>query len=221
VPEIARSSTTADLTAHHVASELLSRHQEIVTRLARIRRRAITELRSQGLSDAQVGSALGLTRGRIAQLHSASRALEQSFFGGASITITTPLRAAPGLDRPLVAQEDAEAAALLARVLDGVDIDTKSDHVSPAGEIDLTPDGLIAICGPKSSPTMHQIIGTDPVFDYSPDAAGRWRLVDRGTGDEYASACMRSARSAPSPTSPTVTTSASCMAPSGPAGSRW
>ena len=170
-----------------VATELLSRHQEIVTRLARIRRRAITELRSQGLSHAQVGSALGLTRGRIAQLHTASHALEQSFFGGASITITTPLRAAPGLDRPLVAQEDAEAAALLARVLDSLDVDTTSDHVSPAGEIDLAPDGLIAICGPKSSPTMHQIIRTDPVFDYSPDPAGRWRLVDRATGAEYAS----------------------------------
>jgi hypothetical protein len=169
------------------ATEQLSRHQEIVTRLARIRRRAITELRSQGLSHAQVGSALGLTRGRIAQLHTASHALEQSFFGGASITITTPLRAAPGLDRPLVAQEDAEAAALLSRVLDSLDIDTASDHVSPAGEIDLGPDGLIAICGPKSSPTMHQIIGTDPAFDYSPDSAGRWRIVDRATGAEYTS----------------------------------
>ncbi|HZD01161.1 MAG TPA: sigma-70 family RNA polymerase sigma factor [Actinomycetes bacterium] len=169
------------------ATQLLSKHQEIVTKLARIRRRAINDLRAQGLSHAQVGSALGLTRGRIAQLHTAGHAIEQDFFGGTSITITTPLRAAAGVDRPLVAQEDAEAAALLARLLDSLDIDTSSANVSPAGEIDLTPDGLIAICGPKSSPTMREIIATDPVLDYSPDPAGRWRLVDRTSGAEYTS----------------------------------
>jgi hypothetical protein len=169
------------------ATELLGKHQEIVTKLARIRRRAINDLRAQGLSHAQVGSALGLTRGRIAQLHTAGHAIEQDFFGGTSITIITPLRAAAGLDRPLVAQEDAEAAALLGRLLDSLDIDTSSANVSPAGEIDLSPDGLIAICGPKSSPTMREIIATDPVLDYSPDPAGRWRLVDRVTGAEYTS----------------------------------
>jgi hypothetical protein len=148
------------------ATELLSKHQEIVTKLARIRRRAINDLRAQGLSHAQVGSALGLTRGRIAQLHTAGHAIKQDFFGGTSIIITTPLRAAAGVERSLVAQEDAEAAALLARLLDGLDIDTSFANVSPTGEIDLSPDGLIAICSPKSSPTMRDIIGTDRDIAY-------------------------------------------------------
>jgi hypothetical protein len=174
-------------TRARVATELLGKHQEAVTRLARIRRKALAELRAQGLSLAQAGSAIGVTRGRIAQLQTASHLLEQEFFGGGAITITTPLRGGADAERPLVAQEDAEAAALLARLLEGFDIDTSFDHVDPTGKIDLSPDGLVAICGPKSSPTMREIIETDPVYDYSPDAAGDWRLVERATGKEYRS----------------------------------
>jgi hypothetical protein len=174
-------------TRARIATELLSKHQEAVTRLARIRRKALAELRAQGLSLAQAGSAIGVTRGRIAQLQTASHLLEQEFFGGGAITITTPLRGGAGVERPLVAQEDAEAAALLAKLLDSFDIDTTFDHVDPTGTIDLSPDGLVAICGPKSSPTMREIIQTDPIYDYSPDAAGDWRLVERATGKEFRS----------------------------------
>jgi transcriptional regulator with XRE-family HTH domain len=167
-----------------VATELVSKHQEIVTQLARIRRNAISELRAQGLSLAQVGEAIGVTRGRIAQIHSTSHVLEQDFFGGTSVTITTPLRASE-LGRPLVAQEDAEAAAQLAQLLTGFDITVSTEHVTPDGRIDLSPDGLVAICGPKSSATMRQIIDTDPALEFSPDAQDRWRLRDRATGQEH------------------------------------
>jgi len=174
-------------TRARAATELLSKHQEAVTQLARIRRKALAELRAQGLSLAQAGSAIGVTRGRIAQLQTASHLLEQEFFGGEAVTITTPLRGGTDAERPLVAQEDAEAAALLAKLLEGFDIDTSFGHVDPTGKIDLSPDGLVAICGPKSSPTMREIIETDPIYDYSPDAAGDWRLVERATGKEYRS----------------------------------
>ena len=52
------------------------------------------ELRDQGLSYAQVGQSLGVTRGRIAQLRGPDASIEAAFFGGRSISIATPLRSA-------------------------------------------------------------------------------------------------------------------------------
>jgi len=167
------------------AGELLAEHQTAVTRLARIRRRAVAELRAAGLSYAEVGQKLGLTRGRIAQLKSST--VEEEFFGGSLVTIATPLRETTA-GRPLVAQEDVEAAMVLTRFLDAADVATSLQHVSPAGELDLSPAALVAICGPKSSPVVQQLIAADPAFEFSADAEGRWHIIDRSSGQTYSSA---------------------------------
>jgi transcriptional regulator with XRE-family HTH domain len=167
-----------------LASELLAEHQSLVVQLAKIRRQAVAELRASGLSYAQVGQRLGLTRGRIAQLTTGS--VEREFFGGSAITIATPLRATTE-GRPLVAQEDVEAAMLLTRFLNAADLATELQHISPGGELDLSPDGLVAICGPKSSGTVQELIAADPVFDFSPDDDARWIITDRTSGHTYAS----------------------------------
>jgi hypothetical protein len=166
------------------AGELLSEHQTAVARLARIRRRAVAELRADGLSYAEVGQKLGLTRGRIAQLKSST--IEEQFFGGSHVTIATPLRRTTA-GRPLVAQEDVEAAMVLTRFLDAADVATNLQHVSTAGELDLSPAALVAICGPKSSPVVEQLIAADPWFQFSADAKGRWRIIERSSGHTYAS----------------------------------
>jgi hypothetical protein len=166
------------------AGELLAEHQSAVAQLARIRRRAVAELRAGGLSYAQVGQRLGLTRGRIAQLKTST--IEQAFFGGPVVTIATPLRATSA-DRPLVAQEDVEAAMVLTRLLDGADITTDLQHISTAGELDLSAPALVAICGPKSSPVIQQLIDTDPAFEFSADAENRWCIIDRSSRQAYRS----------------------------------
>jgi hypothetical protein len=167
-----------------VAGELLAEHQSAVVQLARIRRQAVAELRASGLSYAQVGQQLGLTRGRIAQLKTGT--IEQAFFGGAIVTIATPLRATSA-GRPLVAQEDVEAAMVLTRFLDGADITTDLQHISTTGELDLSAPALVAICGPKSSPVIQRLIATDPAFEFSADADDRWRIIDRSSREAYGS----------------------------------
>lgn len=168
------------------ATELLSRYQAAVNRLARIRRRAIAELRAEGLSYSQVGEALGVTRGRVAQLRMAANLIEQAFFGGPAVTIATPLRIA-GAGRTVIAQEDFEAAMLLARFLDGLDIETSQAQVATDGTIDFAPDALVVICGPKSSPVVRQLIAADPALDFSPDESGRWAVADRTSGRVFSS----------------------------------
>ena len=168
------------------ATELLSRYQAAVNRLARIRRRAIAELRAAGLSYAQVGEALGVTRGRVAQLRLAANVVEQEFFGGAVVTIATPLRTVEA-GRPVIAQEDFEAAMTLARFLNGLDIETSLAQVAPDGAIDFGPDALVVICGPKSSPVVADLIAADPTLDFSPYESGRWVLTDRASGQVFSS----------------------------------
>lgn len=164
------------------ATELLTRHQSLVARLARIRRQAIAELRARGMSYAQVGEALGLTRGRIAQLRAEPHPIEREFFGGAPVTILTPLRASPEAVRPVIAHEDFEAAAALSRFLEGADIQILLAHASPGGKIQFPPGALVAICGPKSSPVVRQVLAVDPMLDFAADESGRWRILDRSAG---------------------------------------
>jgi hypothetical protein len=166
------------------ATELLSTRQADISRLARIRQRAIEELRATGLSYAQVGEALGVTRGRIAQIRAAGHALELEFFGHEEITILTPLRSSDG-GRPLVAQEDFAAATELAKFLNAADIETNLEQVSPEGFIDLDAEGLIAICGPKSSPMIERLIKEDPYIEYTPNDEAIWRIRDRASGTEF------------------------------------
>jgi hypothetical protein len=170
------------------AGEAMTYHQDLVTKLARVRRAAVAELRASGLSYAQVAQRLGVTRGRIAQL-GVDYGPERRFFGGELLTISIPLRAASLLeDRLVIAQEDEQAATQLANLAERMDLATTRQHVLPTGEVDFTPDALVLICGPKSSPVVNELIATtDPILEFSPDDAGRWRLLDKVTGTEFVS----------------------------------
>ena len=168
------------------AGELLAEHQSVVARLAQIRRKAIADLRAQGLSYAEVGQALGVTRGRIAQLRGPDATVEATFFGGREITIATPLRTQRG-GRPMVAQEDADAATVLGQHLTRLDLDTSLQRIPPAGGPDLKPDALIVICGPGTSGRIAELLESDPVFDYSEQPPGAWRIRERESGREFRS----------------------------------
>lgn len=86
-----------------VATQRISEHQRAVNRLAAIRREAIAELRAAGLSHAEVAAAMGITRGRAAQLQRTRFPIEREFFGSDAVTITTPLRSTSA-ERPFIAQ---------------------------------------------------------------------------------------------------------------------
>jgi hypothetical protein len=174
------------VTRARAAGELLAEHQSAVNRLAQIRRKAIAELRDQGLSYAQVGQSLGVTRGRIAQLRGPDASVEAAFLGGRRISIATPLRQQDG-GRPMVAQEDVETATVLAEYLTRLDLDTAMQRIPPGGAPDFEPDALIVICGPGTSPTIAELLQCDPALDYSQRPDGRWTIIDRRSGREFRS----------------------------------
>jgi len=185
--DIDRIAAIADPVARaRAAGEQQAQHQSAVNRLAKIRRTAIAELRAQGLSYAQVGDSLGVTRGRIAQLRGPDASTEAAFFGGRTISIATPLRAQPG-GRLMVAQEDVDTATVLAEYLARLDLDTSMQRIPPEGAPDFEPDALVVICGPGTSPTIGELLRSDPTLDYSQRADGTWTIVDRESSREFRS----------------------------------
>jgi hypothetical protein len=166
------------------ATELMDEHQSAVVELARIRRSAIQELRGMGFTYTKVADALGVSRGRVSQIRMSARTLEHEFFGSGPVTIATPLRTSDQA-RPLVAEEDSAAVTKLANFLSAAEIETEMDHVDTAGKIDLVPQELVAICGPKSSDVVEGIIRADPYLDFSSNDAGVWRIVDRSSQEEF------------------------------------
>lgn len=183
--DIEKVQATADPAERaRMATELMVDYQSAVTQLARIRRSAIEELAGTGLTYSKVAESLGVSRGRISQIRMSAHTLEHEFFGSGPITITTPLRTS-NQARPLIAEEDSAAVTKLANFLSAADIETEMDHVDTAGKIDLVPRELVAICGPKSSRVIERIISADPFLDFSSNDAGVWRIVDRGSEEEF------------------------------------
>ncbi|MDP8929992.1 MAG: helix-turn-helix transcriptional regulator [Actinomycetota bacterium] len=115
-----------------------------------------------------------------------------ALFGSSPVTIALPLRLM-GAGRELLAHEDFEAGERLATFLRGLGIDVSLTKVSPSGEIDLSAEGLIAICGPKSSPVIAEQFDNDPHFGFLPDRFERWRIIERATGNEILSPLDRAA----------------------------
>lgn len=114
------------------------------------------------------------------------RRTAETLFGPSPVTIALPLRLM-GAGRELLAHEDFEAGERLAAFLRGLGIDVALTKVAPSGEIHLDTEGLVAICGPKSSPIIAEQFGNDPHFSFQPDRHDRWQIIERATGNEMRS----------------------------------
>jgi hypothetical protein len=170
-----------------MAGEQVQRHQRLMNEFARLRREAIEEMRSQGLSYAAVAEALGVSRARVAQLRAAGPPPERALLGTGTLTIAIPSRAVPGRDLPVVAAEDMRAAEELAALARSVGLDATVVHIPPDGAIDFDVEDLAVICGPKNSPDARRLLDNNPQLDIREADDGTWVIEDRTTGDVLAS----------------------------------
>lgn len=169
------------------ATERLSIAQQDVTELARMRRRLIQDLHDQGQSYADIAKAAGLSRGRIHQIRHQGPAPEGAFLGDGLIRIVTPLKRDEIKARPVVAVEDVAVAQQLEKLARSYQLEVEQEHVPLGGEIDLNRDGLIVVCGPRLSETMHELYERDPVISWEKAPNGAWALRDSSTGNLYLS----------------------------------
>lgn len=169
------------------ATQLFTRWQQEGVELARIRRAAIEEAVAGGMSWAEVARQTGVSRGRVSQIKKDAPVAEREFFGVGPIRLAVPLRQLPGRALPVIAQEDIRARDQLTEALQALSFTVEPGEISAGQDWRPVEADLIAICGPKSSPTIERLLANDPAIEFAADAAGRWRITERATGTVHGS----------------------------------
>jgi hypothetical protein len=170
------------------SGDLLTRHQAVVTELSRIRREAVEELRATGMTQAEMASALGMTRGRISQLVQSGPPPERAFLGVGPLIVAVGGKIEGGKKNPgpVVAQEDLAAYEALRHLAASVKLDASYEVIPPPGMVRLNRDDLVVMCGPRLSPLVGQVLESDQHLGFATDPDG-WHLLDRKTGETYRS----------------------------------
>jgi hypothetical protein len=166
------------------AAKLMAELQDAVKETSRMRRESIQVLRERGLSLADVARLLGVSRARVAQLKDAGPPPERAFLGTDKISVAVPER--PG-GRRLVARADAASGQIVLGLANMLGLAGDLEYIPLTGEIDLNRDGLVVICGPKSSPVTAQALRADPHLEYGQLEDGRWALTERATATVHTS----------------------------------
>lgn len=167
------------------ATEGLAAAQRDVTEIARFRRQLISDLRAEGWTYAQIAEKAGLTRGRIHQIRTAGPAAEGAFFGAGAVTIITPLKRDEIGARPVVAVEDVAITNQISELARTLSLEPSIEHIGIDGQVDLNRPNLLVICGPRLSPPVAKVLGSDPFIAWEKQPDGPWTLHDKRTDTIY------------------------------------
>ncbi len=172
------------------AIDLMATYQGWVLELSRIRREAIEEAQASGMTQAEIATRLGVSRGRVGQLASAGPPPERAFFGTDLVTVSLGGKYEAGKNPEqnpgeVVAREDLDNFEHLRKLLSGMKLDAQYEVIPPSGIVNLNRDNHVVVCGPRLSPIVAQVLEGDDYLRFEKDHA--WHLVDQKTGQQYRS----------------------------------
>jgi len=171
------------------ASDLVARYQAATMEVSRIRREAIDELLSLGMSHAEIAAKIGTTRARIYQLLSSGPRPERAFLGTGTITVAIGGKIEQGrrdkATQPVVSAEAVRAYEVLSVLARSLGLQTEQEVVPPPGMINLNRTNLVVLTSPRLLPFVGQVLASDERYGYATDSQGSWYLVDRETGTDY------------------------------------
>ncbi|MFD4723053.1 sigma-70 family RNA polymerase sigma factor [Streptomyces sp. NPDC058423] len=166
------------------AVELMEELQAAVVETSRMRKESIAWLRQSGLSMADVAKLMGVSRARVAQLKDAGPPTERAFLGVDRVHVAVPQR--PG-ERDYVAVEDSATGQQLINLAHRMQLDGELEYIPTSGAIDLDREGMVVVCGPKTSPVTAAALEADPRLSFETLDDGRWALIDRESQQVYTS----------------------------------
>ncbi|MFD0397271.1 sigma-70 family RNA polymerase sigma factor [Kitasatospora sp. NPDC127121] len=180
IDEVRRVAAIKDHRVRVKASvELMEELQAAVIETSRMRKESIAWLRQSGLSMAEVAKLMGVSRARVAQLKDAGPPAERAFLGVDRVSVAVPQR--PG-EREYVAVEDSATGQQLINLAHRLQLEGELEYIPTTGAIDLNRDGLVVVCGPKTSPVTAAALAADPRLSFETLEDGRWALIDRESG---------------------------------------
>ncbi|MGW4366664.1 sigma-70 family RNA polymerase sigma factor [Nocardia takedensis] len=169
------------------ATDLITVYQQRATELARLRREAVEEARSSGLSYSEVADLIGVTKSRVSQIRTSAPPAERAFFGVGPVSIGIPRRFGheDGRERAYFDESDARVAEVLDSELTRLSLSFTQFPIQP--DTVVPPDGdAVIVCGPKSAPIGQNLLYADTNLSFRRDEAGWW-IVDSHTGQRHGS----------------------------------
>ncbi|MFG2227923.1 sigma-70 family RNA polymerase sigma factor [Streptomyces sp. NPDC048644] len=178
-----------------VAHALAGRAQDYGSEFQVVRNEAMNEtLRVGQISNTQLASELGISKGRVSQLAKGAPP-ERLFLGSGKVVVALAEKLEDGklqdgrdkpVKGPVIATEDVQTYERLRELAEEVGLDVSFERIPLGGNVRLNRTNLVVICGPRLSPLIEQILEGDPHLQFGRDDEG-WHLVDRNTGDVYRS----------------------------------
>lgn len=165
------------------ATELLSFNQQLGVEIARVRKQAIERaVNEYRMSYSAVAEAVGLTKGRIAQIKKSAPPGERRFFGYGPINLAIPQRVQEGRQFSQVDYGDLQARTKLKDFLESLAFETRQVEVTEDQSLDFFGD-TVAICGPKNSSVVRKLLQSDHRIHFVELSSGSWRIED-SAGEE-------------------------------------
>ncbi|SBT63767.1 Sigma-70, region 4 [Micromonospora sediminicola] len=170
------------------ASDLIDEHQAAVNELSRLRREALDEMVSQGMTHAQIAQVVGMTRARVGQLLSSGPRPERVMLGTGPLTVAVGGKFEAGKKDPyaVVSAEMLAAYEKLSNLARGLGLKTEYEVVPPPGMVDLNRTNLVVVGSPRILPFVGQVLASDPKLGFGKDDGGVY-LVNHQTGEEFRS----------------------------------
>ncbi|MEU4715520.1 sigma-70 family RNA polymerase sigma factor [Micromonospora purpureochromogenes] len=170
------------------ASDLIDEHQAAVNELSRLRREALDEMVSQGMTHAQIAQVVGMTRARVGQLLSSGPRPERAMLGTGPLTVAVGGKFEAGKKDPyaVVSAEMLASYEKLSNLARGLGLKTEYEVVPPPGMVDLNRTNLVVVGSPRILPFVGQVLASDPKLGFGKDDGGLY-LVNHQTGEEFRS----------------------------------
>ncbi|MEU8778581.1 sigma factor-like helix-turn-helix DNA-binding protein [Streptomyces sp. NPDC048606] len=172
------------------ASTLIGDYQGRLIELSRVRREAIEEAAASGMTQSEIATRLGVSRGRIGQLAAQGPPPERAFFGTDLMTISLGGKYEAGKAEDenrseVVVREDLQNFDRLRKLLATLKLDANYEVIPPSGMVNLNRDNHVVVCGPRLSPIIAQVLEGDDYLRFEKDRA--WHLVDLKTEQRFRS----------------------------------
>ena len=144
--------------------------------LSRLRREALEEMVSQGMTQAQIASLIGMTRARVGQLLSSGPRPERAMLGTGPVTVAVGGKfEADKKDRMRSWAEMLAAYERLATLARTLGLKAEYEVVPPPGMVDLNRTNLIVMGSPRILPFVGQVLAADPKLGFgTDDEASTW-----------------------------------------------
>lgn len=172
------------------AGDVIDAHQTVINEVSQVRRIALEQLITLGLTQTDIGKSIGMTRARVGQLLTSGPRPERAFLGGGTV-ITIAVGGKPeggrtaGKPSALISAEATAAYETLAELSRSLGLKCEPvEVVSPPGHVNLNRPGLVVLCGPRLLPFVGQVLEADPRLGFVKDYGVNY-LIDRETGKNY------------------------------------